>query len=89
MARRTKTTSDPRQNKTSIEISMVNKSEFDDELLERCLYQGEIKASEKMERPPQVLWVDECVISTFGNFSATKRIVAASFSFLASSFLNG
>lgn len=71
MARRNQITNQPRQNNPSIEIRMINKSEFDDETLEKCLCQGEIKASEKMEQPPQVLWVGDCVISTFGNFSAT------------------
>ena len=35
-------------------------------------YDGyEIKASDKIEVPPQILWVDDCTIATFGNFSAS------------------
>ena len=39
--------------------------------LESYLRQGEIKASEKPPVPPQVLWVGDCTIATFGNFSTT------------------
>lgn len=81
-------------NKTSIEIGMINKNDFDDETLEQCLRQGEIKASEKMEQPPKVLWVDDCVISTFGNFSATTGKAKAKKTFnlsamVAASVVNG
>ena len=53
------------------EISMLFKSEFSDDQLERYLNKGEIKVSEKPEVPPQVLWVGDCTIATFGNFSAS------------------
>lgn len=33
--------------------------------------QGEIKACEKPPIPPQILWVGDCTIATFGNFSAS------------------
>ena len=53
------------------EISMLFKSEFSDDQLESYLNKGEIKASEKPDVPPQVLWVGDCTIATFGNFSAS------------------
>lgn len=55
----------------SLEIGMLNKTDFNDDELESYLNQGEIKASEKPDVPPQILWVDECTIATFGNFSAS------------------
>lgn len=94
MVRRNKENSERMSNKTSIEIGMINKNDFDDETLEQCLRQGEIKASEKMEQPPKVLWVDDCVISTFGNFSATTGKAKAKKTFnlsamVAASVVNG
>ena len=71
MAKQVESETKKQKKSTSIEISMVEQTEFDDKVLEQCLRRGEIKASEKMEQPPQVLWVGECVIATFGNFSAT------------------
>ena len=55
----------------SPEIGMLFKSEFPDDLLERYLNRGKIKATEKPEVPPQILWVGDCTIATFGNFSAS------------------
>jgi len=55
----------------SLEICMLNKSEFQDELLEQYLSNGEILASEEQPIPPQILWVGDCPIATFGNFSAS------------------
>ena len=71
MAKQVNEDSKQTSKKTSLEIGMVEKCEFDDEILEQCLSRGEIKASEKLEQPPKVLWVEDCVIATFGNFSAT------------------
>lgn len=56
---------------SSLEVGMLCKSAFNDSELERYLRQGEIKASEKPPVPPQVLWVGDCTIATFGNFSAS------------------
>ena len=53
------------------DLSMLFQSEFSDDLLKNCLNQGKIKASEKPENPPQILWVGDCVFATFGNFSAS------------------
>ena len=39
------------------EIKMLFKNEFTDDQLERYLNRGEIKASEKPDVPPQVLWL--------------------------------
>ena len=55
----------------SPEIKMLFKDEFDDEQLEAYLKDGEIKASEKPDVPPEILWVGDCTIATFGNFSAS------------------
>lgn len=55
----------------SLEIGMLNKSEFSDEVLDQYLNKGEIHASEQPPVPPQVLWVGDCTIATFGNFSAS------------------
>ena len=55
----------------SLEVGMLCKSAFNDSELESYLRQGEIKASEKPPVPPQVLWVGDCTIATFGNFSAS------------------
>ena len=56
---------------SSLEVGMLCKSAFNDSELESYLRQGEIKASEKPPVPPQVLWVGDCTIATFGNFSAS------------------
>lgn len=56
---------------TSPEFGMLYKCEFDDFELENYLTDGEIKASEKPPVPPQILWVGDCTIATFGNFSAS------------------
>jgi hypothetical protein len=50
---------------------MLSKSTFNDQELDNYLRQGEIKASEKPPVPPQILWVGDCTIATFGNFSAS------------------
>lgn len=55
----------------SLEIGMLFKSEFTDEQLERYFNNGTIHPSEKPEMPPQILWVGDCTIATFGNFSAS------------------
>ena len=55
----------------SLEVGMLYKSAFNDNELENYLQQGEIKASEKPDIPPQALWVGDCTIATFGNFSAS------------------
>ena len=55
----------------SLEVSMLNKDKFTDDELDAYLDKGEIKASDKIEVPPQILWVDDCTIATFGNFSAS------------------
>ena len=53
------------------QMGMLFKSEFSDKQLETYLNQGKIKASERPDNPPQILWVDDCTIATFGNFSAS------------------
>lgn len=53
------------------QMGMLFKSEFSDKQLEAYLNQGKIKASERPDNPPQILWVDDCTIVTFGNFSAS------------------
>lgn len=55
----------------SAEIGMLFKSEFTDDELERYFNKGRISASEKPDTPPQILWVGDCTIATFGNFSAS------------------
>jgi len=56
---------------SSLEISMIGKEDFTDAELEQILNQGEVKATEKPPIPPQILWVGDCTIATFGNFSAS------------------
>ena len=53
------------------EVSMLFKSEFSDEQLECYLNRGKIKPAEKPDIPPKILWVGDCTIATFGNFSAS------------------
>lgn len=55
----------------SLEVSMLNKDCFSDEELESYLSKGEIKATDKVTIPPQILFVGDCTIATFGNFSAS------------------
>lgn len=57
--------------KSSLEISMIGKENFTDAELEEILNQGEVKATEKPPLPPQILWIGDCTIATFGNFSAS------------------
>lgn len=55
----------------SLEVSMLNKDNFSDEELESYLTKGEIKATDKITIPPEILFVGDCTIATFGNFSAS------------------
>ena len=55
----------------SLEVSMLEKDYFSDEELESYLLKGEIKATDKVTIPPKILFVGECTIATFGNFSAS------------------
>ncbi len=55
----------------SLEVSMLNKDNFSDEELESYLSKGAIKASDKVTVPPRILFVGDCTIATFGNFSAS------------------
>ena len=65
----------PVQNTTlehqSLEVSMLDKDNFSDEELESYLMKGEIKATDKVTIPPKILFVGDCTIATFGNFSAS------------------
>ena len=56
---------------SSLEVGLLSKSTFNDQELDNYLRQGEIKACEKPPVPPQILWVGDCTIATFGNFSAS------------------
>ena len=55
----------------SLEVSMLDKDDFSDEELESYLSKGEIKATDKVTIPPKILFVGDCTIATFGNFSAS------------------
>lgn len=55
----------------SLEVSMLEKDDFSDEELESYLSKGEIKATDKVTIPPKILFVGDCTIATFGNFSAS------------------
>ena len=55
----------------SLEVSMLNKDSFSDEELESYLSKGAIRASDKITVPPKILFVGDCTIATFGNFSAS------------------
>ena len=55
----------------SQEVSMLEKDDFSDEELESYLSKGEIKATDKVTIPPKILFVGDCTIATFGNFSAS------------------
>lgn len=55
----------------SLEVSMLNKDNFSDKELESYLSKGEIKATDKITIPPKILFVGDCTIATFGNFSTS------------------
>ena len=55
----------------SLEVSMLNKDSFSDEELESYLSKGEIKATDKIIVPQKIIFVGDCTIATFGNFSAS------------------
>lgn len=55
----------------SLEVSMLEKDDFSDEELESYLSKGEIKATDKVTIPPKILFVGDCTIATFGNFSVS------------------
>ena len=55
----------------SLEVSMLEKDDFSDEELESYLSKGEIKATDKVTIPPKIIFVGDCTIATFGNFSAS------------------
>lgn len=55
----------------SLEVSMLERDDFSDEELESYLSKGEIKATDKVTIPPKILFVGDCTIATFGNFSAS------------------
>ena len=61
----------PQMEQPSLEVSMLNKDNFSDEELESYLSKGAIKASEEITVPPKILFVGDCTIATFGNFSAS------------------
>lgn len=46
---------------------MLSGSEFSDQQLEQILNMGKIRPTEKPDMPPQILWVDDCTLATFGN----------------------
>ena len=50
---------------------MLDKDNFSDEELDSYLSKGEIKATDKVTIPPKILFVGDCTIATFGNFSAS------------------
>ena len=52
-------------------VSMLNKDSFSDEELESYLSKGAIKACDEITVPPKILFVGDCTIATFGNFSAS------------------
>ena len=58
-------------NQQSLEVSMLNKDNFSDEELESYLSKGAIRASDEITVPPKILFVGDCTIATFGNFSAS------------------
>jgi hypothetical protein len=55
----------------SLEVSMLNKDNFSDEELESYLSKGAIRACDEITVPPKILFVGDCTIATFGNFSAS------------------
>ena len=55
----------------SLEVSMLNKDSFSDEELESYLSKGAIRACDEITVPPRILFVGDCTIATFGNFSAS------------------
>lgn len=55
----------------SLEVSMLNKDNFSDDELETYLSRGAIRATDKIAIPPEILFVEDCTIATFGNFSAS------------------
>ena len=55
----------------SLEVSMLDKDNFSDEELDSYLSKGEIKATDKVTILPKILFVGDCTIATFGNFSAS------------------
>ena len=61
----------PHDQHESLEVSMLNKDNFSDEELESYLKKGAIKATDKVTIPPEILFVGDCTIATFGNFSAS------------------
>ena len=50
---------------------MLNKDSFSDEELESYLSKGAIRACDEITVPPKILFVGDCTIATFGNFSAS------------------
>jgi hypothetical protein len=54
-----------------LQMGMLSGSEFSDQQLEQILNMGKIRPTEKPDMPPQILWVDDCTLATFGNFSAS------------------
>lgn len=71
MAKRARTRNNSPVNKApSVELKML-KSEFSDAQLEHYLNKGTIDSLEEIDTPPQILWVEDCTIATFGNFSAS------------------
>ena len=61
----------PQMEQPSLEVSMLNKDNFSDEELESYLSKGAIRACDEITVPPKILFVGDCTIATFGNFSAS------------------
>lgn len=53
------------------EVSMLFRNEFTEEQLDVYLRKGLVRATDKPSTPPKILWVNDCAIATFGNFSAS------------------
>ena len=50
-----------------LQMGMLSGSEFSDQQLEQILNMGKIRPTEKPDMPPQILWVVDCTLATFGN----------------------
>lgn len=53
------------------DIDMLYKKDFTEKELKEYLDKGQITPSDKIKSPQEILWVGDCTIATFGNFSAS------------------
>lgn len=57
--------------KETLDIKVMGQNQWSERDLAELLHNATIKATDKFDVPPEILWVGDSTIATFGNFSAS------------------